>query len=199
MVKTEAEFYDNDKRLITLKRRAISMIQSALSQMEYFCICNLSTAREIWQALEIAHVNTLMTEYDLLRMTSGESIAEFELKFTHLINQLSSLGKVYDQNSQVRKILNILTKDWEEKVMAIEEARGESMRSFTTLFGSLFEYEGKIKFKKGLDEINNKAKGVAFNAIRNKEMKEEDEPEEDDDLGMIVRRFKKFYRKDQGF
>ena len=90
-------------------------------------------------------------------------------------------------------------KDWEAKVTAIEEARGESMRLVAALFGSLSEYEGKMKFKKGLDEISNKAKGMAFNAIRDKEMKEEEEPEEDDELGMIVRRFKKFYRKDQGF
>ena len=95
-----------------------------------------------------------MTKYDLLRMKSGESIAEFQLRFTHLINQLSALGKEYDQNSQVRKILNILTKEWEAKVIAIEEARGESIRSVAALFRSLFEYKGKIKFKKGLDEIS---------------------------------------------
>ena len=73
------------------------------------------------EGFEIAHegttsikenrVNTLMTEYDLLRMKSGESVAEFQLKLTHLINQLSALEKEYDHNSQVRKILNILTKE----------------------------------------------------------------------------------------
>ena len=140
-----------------------------------------------------------MIEYDLLRMKSGESIAEFQLRFTHLINQLSALGKVYDQNSQVRKILNILTKDWEAKVAVIEEARGESMRSVAALFKSLSEYEGKMKFKKGLDEIGNKNKGVTFKAIREAQEKDEDDEDEDEELGMIVRRFKKFYRKDQGF
>ena len=54
-----------------------------------------------------------------------------------------------------------------------------------------------MKFKKGLDEISNKNKGVAFKAV--KEAQEEDEDDEDEELGMIVRRFKKFYRKDQGF
>ena len=50
----------------------------------------------MWDALEIAHegtagvkqnrVNTLMTEYDLMRMKPSESIGEFQLRFTHLIN-----------------------------------------------------------------------------------------------------------------
>ena len=98
----------------------------------------------MWKALEIAHkgtsgikenrINTLMTEYDLLCMKSEVSIAKFKLRFTHLINQVLALSKVYDQNSQVRKILNILTKDWEAKVMVIEETRGQSMRSEATLF-----------------------------------------------------------------
>ena len=59
-------------------------------------------------------------------MKAEESIAEFELSYTHLVNQLVAIGKTYDQSSQVRKILNILTKEWEAKVTAIEEAKGES-------------------------------------------------------------------------
>ena len=58
MVKTVAKFDENDKRLITLNSKAILMIQSALSQKEYFRICNLSTTKEMWQALEIAHEGT---------------------------------------------------------------------------------------------------------------------------------------------
>ena len=63
-----------------------------------------------------------MTEYDLMRMKPGKSIGEFQLIFTHLINQLAALGKEYDQPVQVRKILNIRNKEWEAKVTAIEEA-----------------------------------------------------------------------------
>ena len=86
VAKTEDEFDENDRRLVTLNSKAILILQSVLSQNEYFRICNLSTAKEMWKELEIAHegttgikenrVNTLMIEYDLLRMKSGESIAE---------------------------------------------------------------------------------------------------------------------------
>ena len=40
---------------------------------------------------------------------------------------------------------------------------------------------------------------MTFNAIKDKELKEEEEPEEEDGLRMIVWRFKKLYRKDEGF
>ena len=72
----------------------------------------------------------------------------------------------------MRKILNILTKEWEAKVTTIKEAKRESLRSVPALFGSLFEYEGKQQFKRELEEINEtKKKGVALNALREKELK----------------------------
>ena len=47
VAKIESEFDENDRRLITLNSKAILMIQSALSQNEYFRICNLSIAKEM--------------------------------------------------------------------------------------------------------------------------------------------------------
>lgn len=77
----------------------------------------------------------------------------------------------------------------------IEEARGESIKSVASLFGSLSEYKGKMKFKQELNETDdNKKKGIALKAVKEKEV---DEPEdEDDELIMMVRRFGKFYKKD---
>ncbi|KAI9084611.1 hypothetical protein K1719_033393 [Acacia pycnantha] len=75
--KKEEEYDDNDKKQVTLNMKAIHMLQSALGQKEYFRICTLPSAKQMWDALEIAHegtaaikenrINTLMTEYDLLR------------------------------------------------------------------------------------------------------------------------------------
>ena len=119
-------------------------------------------------------------------MKLGESIAEFELRYTHLVNQLAALGKVYDQHTQVRKILNILSKEWEAKVTAIEEAKGESMRSVASLFGSLSEYESKLKFKRELDDIGDKKKKSL--ALKAKEENQgEDEEFDDDEMGLMIK------------
>ena len=59
VVKTEDEYDENDRRLVTLNSKAILMLQSALNQKEYFQICNLSSSREMWKASEIAHEGTM--------------------------------------------------------------------------------------------------------------------------------------------
>ena len=46
------------------------------------------------------------------------------------------------------------------------------------LFGSLSEYEAKLKFKKELDEVHGKNKGVALKA--SKQIKELDAEDEED-------------------
>ena len=99
-LKLEEDYDDNDRRNITLNSKVVLLLQSALSQQEYFRVCTLPSTKAMWDALEIAHegtagvkqnrVNTLMIEYDLMRMKLGESIGEFQLRFTHLINQLAA-------------------------------------------------------------------------------------------------------------
>ena len=93
--------------------------------------------------------------------------------------------------------MNILSKEWEAKVTAIEEAKGESIRSVASLFGSLSEYESKLKFKRELDDIGEKKKrGLALKA--KEENQDEDKEFDDDEMGLIIKRFRKFYKKGQG-
>ena len=74
------------------------------------------------------------------------------------------------------------------------------MSSVAALFGSLLEYEGKLKFRKELEEVSGKNKGVALKVMKEvKESNAEEEEDEDEELGMMVQRFKKFNKKDQGF
>ena len=80
----------------------------------------------------------------------------------------------------MRKILNILTSEWDAKVTTIEEGKGESMKSVAALFKSLSEYKEKLKFKKELIEMDGeKKKGINLNAIKEKEPEEEEEVEDE--------------------
>ena len=42
--------------------------------------------------VKIAKTHTLIQEYEMFRMLKGESIAEIQKRFTHIINHLMSLG-----------------------------------------------------------------------------------------------------------
>jgi len=61
----------------------------------------------MWDTLEVTHEgtndvkrvrkHTLIQEYEMFRMLKGESIAEVQKTFTHIINHLMSLGKTFDK------------------------------------------------------------------------------------------------------
>nr|XP_016477134.1 PREDICTED: uncharacterized protein LOC107798626 [Nicotiana tabacum] len=100
---------------------------------EYNRISACDTAKEIWEALQIAHEGTtqvkkskidmLTTEYELFRMKDDESIQDMHTRFTSIINDLHSLGEIIPRNKLVRKILSILPSTWESKVNAITNAK----------------------------------------------------------------------------
>ncbi|KAI9110102.1 hypothetical protein K1719_019143 [Acacia pycnantha] len=60
--KAEDEFNEDDRRKVTLNSKAILMLHSALSQKEYSHICNQSTAKEMWKALETSYEGTSVVE-----------------------------------------------------------------------------------------------------------------------------------------
>ena len=57
-------------------------------------------------------------------MLPDEPIRDLELRFTHLINNLASLGKIIPEKEQVNKIQKVLKGDWLTKVTILQEVRG---------------------------------------------------------------------------
>ena len=114
-------------------------------------------------------------------MEEGEPIRELEIIFTHLINNLTALGRRISKAEQVSKILKILTPEWQMKATAIQEMRGESMSSITSLFGSLAEYETTIKVQRELYG-DKKKKNLALTVSA-----KDDEDEEEADPAFTTR------------
>ena len=150
--KARSRFTNEDYALVELNYRAMHYIQCALSPKEFHRISHHKTAKDMWEALEAAHSGTkgvkarqvemLVEEFHKFAMLSPtEPIRELELRFTHLINNLASLGKDIPEREQVSKILKVLKGDWITKVTILQEVKGESTSSITALFGSLAEYE----------------------------------------------------------
>ena len=63
--------------------------------------------------------HTLIQAYEMFRMLKGESIAEVQKRFTHIINHLMSLGKTFDKEELNIKILKCLDRTWQPKVTTI--------------------------------------------------------------------------------
>ena len=123
LAKQRSRYTNEDYALVQLNYRAMHYIQCALSPKEFHRISLHKTVKDMWEALEAAHSGTkgvkskhikmLVEEFHKFAMLSPtEPIRELELRFTHLINNLASLGKDIPEVEQVSKILKVLNGDW---------------------------------------------------------------------------------------
>jgi len=64
-----------------------------------------------------------MRKYELFEMSDKETVMDMYTWFTHITNELKSLGKSFTTEELVRKILGFLPQLWETKVRAIQEAK----------------------------------------------------------------------------
>ena len=74
-------------------------------------------------------------------MSDKETVMDMYTRFTHLINELKSLGKSFTTEELVRKILWFLSHSWEAKVTAIQEAKKMDEISLDELIGNLQTYK----------------------------------------------------------
>ena len=123
-------------------------------------------AKDMWDTLQVTHegttdvkrsrINTLTHEYELFRMNPNETIQDMQKRFTHIVNHLASLGKIFPNEDLINKVLRCLSKEWQPKVTAITESRDLSNMSLATLFGKLQEHEMEL-MRLNQHEENDKA------------------------------------------
>ncbi|XP_075106996.1 uncharacterized protein LOC107760425 [Nicotiana tabacum] len=145
--KTRKDFNDANRKAIEKNFRAKKILVCGIDPDEYNKISACQSAKEIWEALQIAHEGTtqvkqskidmLTTEYELFRMKEDESIQDMHTHFTSIINELHSLGEIIPRNKLVRKILSVLPSSWESKVNAITEAKDLQKQTIDELISNL--------------------------------------------------------------
>jgi len=69
----------------------------------------------MWDTLKVTHERTndmkrarkhaFIQEYEMFRMQKGETIAEVQKRFTHIVIQLMNLGKMFENEELNIKIL----------------------------------------------------------------------------------------------
>ena len=87
----------------------------------------------MWDTLQLTHegttdvkrsrINTLTHEYELFRMNTNENIQSMHKRFTHIVNHLASLGKIFPNEDLINKVLRCLSREWQPKVTAISESK----------------------------------------------------------------------------
>ncbi|VFQ83837.1 unnamed protein product [Cuscuta campestris] len=199
--KTEDEFNAEDIKKVENYAKAINMLYCAVNPNDYRKISCCTTAKEMWDKLEVTYEGTdqvreakidfLTQEYEMFRMKEGKKIDDMFDRFSKIINNLHALKKTYANKDLVRKILRSLTPEWRSKADVIYESIGVSNVTIDGLRGNLKTYESTI-LTPSLDE--QKKNGKALKAT--KETMEEVSSDDDNEFGLVIKKFHKFMKKE---
>ncbi|KAH1250193.1 hypothetical protein GmHk_05G013407 [Glycine max] len=155
----------------------------------------------MWDTLQVTHegtidvkrsrVNTLTHEYELFRLNQNETIQDMQKRFTHIVNHLASLGKIFSNEDFINKVPF-------KQGMTTEESRDLANMSLATLFGKLQEHKMELMKLNQHEENDKKKKEITLkssSSIQEESDKEDlNEIKEDDDFSFFVKRFNKFLR-----
>ncbi|XP_073137527.1 uncharacterized protein [Henckelia pumila] len=113
-----------------------------------------STAKEIWEKLtQLCEGNDQTKEnkltvaihkFDNAKMKPGEAMAEFDERFSNIICELISLGKIYTNHEISLKVMHALPREWDVKTIAIRESKDLRKLELHDLFADLKAYEFEL-------------------------------------------------------
>ena len=224
--KIPKERWSNDQKAkVQLNSKAKFFLSCALSRSEYDKVHGCETAKEMWDTLAMAHEGTsqvkeskisiLVHQYELFKMKEDESIDQMFGRFQTITNGLKALGRIYDNQDHVRKILRSLPKRWRPKVTAIQEAKDLSKLKLDELLGSLkiheVELDGEEKSRKdksiALKVVQRNKRHNSSKALKIEDNQDDDEAESDensddddeDELSFISRKIRRMWKKKPRF
>ena len=128
-------------------------------------------------------------------MTKGESIKDMYTRFGKIVNPMKNLGIKLKEEQLVRNVLRSLTSDWSSKTTAIQEAKDLSILSLDDLIGSLMAYEVQLENMKIEEKSISKKKELAFKAIKEESDLDDSNSDEEEELALLTRRFRRFIQK----
>ena len=86
--------------------------------MNFSILQGAKVKKEIWEMLEVTHEGiadvrrerkqTLVSKYEAFRMQNSEPILELQTRFTHIVNHLLDIGKMFEYDELNITILNYL-------------------------------------------------------------------------------------------
>ncbi|XP_070006054.1 uncharacterized protein [Nicotiana sylvestris] len=165
--KTRKEFNDADRKTLEKNFRAKKILVFSIGPDEYNRIL-----------VKQSKIDMLTTEYELFRMKDDESIQDMHTRFTSIINEIHSLGKIIPRNKllTIDELVDNL-KTYKKKKKKEEEEEEEQK-----------EQEEKEKEQK---EKEQKEK-------EKKEEKDNDSSGEDADIAYLTKRFQKMVCRNRG-
>lgn len=154
VIETESEMTDAEKN-----NMAIALLFQSIPETLILQVGELDTAIKIWEAIKARHVGagrvkearlqTLMAEFDRLKMKDDEKIDDFVGKLFEISAKSAALGESLEESKLVKKFLKSLPrKKYIHIVASLEQVLDLNTTSFEDIVGRLKAYEERIFEKK---------------------------------------------------
>ncbi|XP_056691770.1 uncharacterized protein [Spinacia oleracea] len=195
-----AKFDKADYEKLELNAMAVKILHCGLGPNEHNRVMGCKNAKQIWDLLQVTHEGTnevkrskidlLMHQYELFTMKPSETIQDMITRFTNIINELNSLGKIITPEEQVRKVLRSLPQDpWMAKVTALQETKDFTKFNLEQLAGSLLTHELQLNAR---PSENTKNRALALKTENDENSKD------DEETALFARRFRRMFRNYKG-
>src|ERR1044072_58603 len=143
--KKEEDWSKEEDEEALANSKALNAIFNGVDKNMFILINTCTVAKEAWEILRTAHEGTsrvrmsrlqiLTTQFETLRMSEEQTIAEFHMQIRDIANTSFALGEQMSEEKLVRKILRSLPKIFAMKVTAIEEAQDIGQMKLDELIG----------------------------------------------------------------
>ncbi|KZV35989.1 hypothetical protein F511_34352 [Dorcoceras hygrometricum] len=127
------EYTNEEKKKANLDNVARDILYKTLDKNMFSKIKTCATAKEIWEKLiQICEGNDETKEnkltvaqqkYESIKMRKGETMTEFDERFSVVVIELTSLGKEYSNRELALKVMRALPREWDVKTMAMHESK----------------------------------------------------------------------------
>ena len=130
---------------------ATAHLFQALPEDMILQVASCKSSKEIWDALKTRHVGvdrvqkarlqTLKTEFELLKMKEEDTIDSFAARLNGIVTRASGLGSTFDQPTLVRKLLSSVPRRFVQIVATIEQFADLETITLDETIGRLKAYE----------------------------------------------------------
>ncbi|KZV49921.1 hypothetical protein F511_31553 [Dorcoceras hygrometricum] len=171
-------------------------------------IKNCATAKEIWEKLtQICEGNDETKEnkltvaqqkYEAIKMKDGETMAEFDERFSVVVIELNSLGKEYSNRELALKVMRAVPKEWDVKTMAMRESKDLNNLKLHDLFANLKAYEFELETRSEAGPSTSQpTKALAATTAEpcSPSTRKSADQLSDDVMSLFAKKFGKFMRK----
>ncbi|XP_073024313.1 uncharacterized protein [Primulina eburnea] len=210
--KHRSEWTADDKKKANLDNVAKDILYKTLDKNMFAKIKTCTTAKEIWEKLtQLCEGNdhtkenkltVAIQKFDTAKMKPGETLAEFDERFSSIIIELISLGKEYSNREIALKVMRALPREWDVKTIAMRESKDVNKLELHDLFADLKSYEFELGIRteqepSATQRTKALAAAIVTLPVEESTSKKSAEQLSNEAMSLFVKKFSKVMRKNQ--